>query len=1695
MKKLSKKLILPLLVTCSVMGVAGVTACKKVRVPNNKPTGEYSFENITEPNAETDTGIVVDGAFSESIYATEQTKWYDYTLEMTTGYEIRIRMAVRLGEKGIYFAVDVDDPQVNFDPANRITYNSGMELMFSAGHETNAVGKAYRYSFSAGGQTQWCIFKQPVNSTDGNTYANWDSPYGFAPRSVTKLKGGEIGSGCTGYTSEIFIPNEAIGLKQSPENVSVFLGAITSIKTTSGGNSGRVWKGANSVQTGNKAGWDRPDTWFQFDKDGFVCNKVEVEKNAGGNAEVNYDYTVNGMGNVLTIIPEEGYQILSVKQDGKEVAGKLVTEEGVSRFAFTGAGKDTKFVVQFAELSTEIYTLSGELSAGSFAGAPTQDELLSDIASISLQSATTSYEAVLNGAAYSITAPSGTYTLKVTSNRGFTLVSKQFVLGSDITENIVLDEEAWSGVRFVEMVDAAAKINGSYDSVLNVEIDTKSFTYGGRIAVPYDEGTIVPEVKFIFKDNNFARVQLMNWGGSYIVKTVVSGLADKATSLNGANAVYANVLKENGGYIIVTIDSEAKALKVYLDNGTDGFKEVHTETIDWLENAVLEDVQVRKNDDTLSRTARFENNVLYTNCTDIAKFAANRTAHANIDDSMVCDGVDVSVGNVKVGEQSTVTVVAPAGIPVTVYADGVQLTAVTSDNGTYTFEYTAYYYNDITVIAIAPAELTVTVTAGGELEAVSYLEARPVSGGTAIRLDKGAENYTATLNGGEYAIWAISESGFARRIGTVQMNGNAVDETYVLTEANWTSGIRNITTEKEQLPGNWEHLYSDGDCDYKGNFAAALTLETTAQPSAGKIMEMSTQLTFSGNHSLRLDFRHTVDSNKFYMAIKIDGGGEVTFNNIQDKLSGAYSYFRSTGKLHVIVKVNGTDKSWAVYLWNGFEYVQMIDTNTSSGVAEKFKDIAWLNSEVFRTLDVKNSSGQLPDSLVKSYGVALATANSVDTLIASAPNEKAELTVELSMESDKLLPVGRLSVKVGNTEKDLTDGKILLAAGKYEIWAYAANGYGSKIGEVVMVGTAHTENITLNSSNWSSEVELTVNVSNPDNLLAVDKIVVIVNGEKKELTGNSITLGSGEYDVWLYAADGYGRKMQTVELVGEDKTVGITLTEENWGKVQGSNVHIAQSTGKGQETTVLGADTGEYFTANNFEGEVVYTVTGDITSNNFTAVAMFVFGNEKSIRVNLMKIYDGGKGYDYIKLEVQEQTGAGNSTTKVTKDTTVSSIAKFVGDNKFSIKVSVANGKVYVAACSGGMVFIDASYDTLNDYLGTDTALSKITARKTDDNGALTMDVAANVTPYGGESQTEIAGQTYKIVKSTGDGDLTTVLGVKESLAVSDFESEVLFSLEDTMTTTFTAVSSFAFANGKVLRVDFYRGTETWACLKIKKITESEQDVQVDLSAAQVAKLVTAGQFKIKVIAKDGAVYVSLIVDGEEQVHLSYGKLSTYLGGNTTLTQVKARKTDDNDTVTVGVSATVKALSGADAKWSEVQGKDVIISTYGGVGTETTIFGNTECVPVSDFTSTVTFSLDKTIASNANGKEYAAVTIFELANGQQLRFDLYKAAASEEWGQLQIKSPTGVSDVDMTNAGSLYASNAFALTVTVNNQSVMVTAKVGESVIATQTFALTGDYVSGDTTIKSIKVRQGSLGAEGVTMTVNAVVTPIDAEG
>lgn len=207
---------------------------------------------------ETDVGITLDGVLSESFWQEkEDSQWLSF--RHPTRADTGVKMTSWIGEKGVYFAFDVDDPLTFVNPEKDVWNNSGMEIYVSdasAAAMQKGDGHAYEIDFMADGISTR-IDKQWPN---GNGKGSWP---GYVTHAAMP-KGGPINTAdCTGYVIEAFIPNIIFGMDEAPEEVCAY---VVPILCSSYESSDREWWNYCGEKLG--CGWMSPNTWYRFTADG-----------------------------------------------------------------------------------------------------------------------------------------------------------------------------------------------------------------------------------------------------------------------------------------------------------------------------------------------------------------------------------------------------------------------------------------------------------------------------------------------------------------------------------------------------------------------------------------------------------------------------------------------------------------------------------------------------------------------------------------------------------------------------------------------------------------------------------------------------------------------------------------------------------------------------------------------------------------------------------------------------------------------------------------------------------------------------------------------------------------------------------------------------------------------------------------------------------------------------------------------------------------------------------------------------------------------------------------------------------------------------------------------------------------------------------------------------------------------------------
>ena len=827
-KNIKRTAIVALSACCMACAAIGFAACGGTGLPEEKPSGDYSFENSV---ARLDSNVTLDGNLNESFW--NETAPYYYRLEVSPNYFVELTAKVHFGENGIYFGIDVDDDNVNYHESRRATQNSGVEMMFAAGNSTQVEGEALRYIVNAGGKTTFAKY------TDGD-YIDWLSEKSTAPRSATVLKGGEIGSGtCTGYRSEVFIPKKHFG-GEIPDSVKANFGLICTASSTT--QLDRTYKNLGGIQT--SASWTNPQTWFSFGENGFESNAVILQEAENGSITSDFDYSLPGMKTNIVIMPAAGYRPSSVTKNGQSL--DLTTfgrgQNGEYIYTHVGTGEDVTFVAEFVNLPENKYGVSGKITVEDFEGAPTIQELYDAIKSFSLESlwmiyGEVRYEVSGDEIVYSVPEVyEGQYRLIAKSQKDFAFFEEEIsVTGGDIVKDISIDKLAWTGIRNYKLNDALVTANtgwvylsgiaGDQPEMWQGTMSQKTFLFGGRMAGPIGTVAMSGELVFFFEgtgDNNFVRIQL-GMIDNVFKATIVSYHEDQEMARVSQEIPDYQAAYANGGDVVVSFDNGE--VQIYLKNGGE-FEKVASASLSWLNSVQLLKVAAKKDGAQAGdKTLTVKYAAMRTNDLEIENFYNSLEAIVDIDTEYAQAISDFTQNQESYlyGDTVTVSFSAKTTAYVNVTLNGAAVELQKRENGentVYTYTFIADFENRLAITAFEPVELSGTVSVNGS----EYTAQQIKDGIVTFVLSADGKDYIGTLtaeNGvltysvlapaGNYTIKLINEFGYeyTANVSLETANTKAIE----ITQADWEN-IKNPETGNSSVATKTNGIYiSDAEGD------------------------------------------------------------------------------------------------------------------------------------------------------------------------------------------------------------------------------------------------------------------------------------------------------------------------------------------------------------------------------------------------------------------------------------------------------------------------------------------------------------------------------------------------------------------------------------------------------------------------------------------------------------------------------------------------------------------------------------------------------------------------------------------------------------------------------------------------------------------------------------------------------------------
>lgn len=762
--KRSKLILCLLLAVCFVCAI--FVACS-TSIREEDLGDEYTFTNPDDPHAETDAGVTVDGKLTEEFWSGKRQLKNIYN--GGEGDTVTVESTAHFGEKGVYLGIEVEDHNVNYNENREVFYNSGMEIYFASGDISNAVDGAYRFIVNAGGAT----LLQRYSGGSGDGYSPQFFAWDVMPFAGIELQGGAIGSGsCTGYNVELFIPYGVFG-ETAPDSVWMNI-ALLRAYTSDAYDENRTWYSFGENEIG--AQWTVCSSWYEMDAGGLVAHDLTIECGEGGTVTSPYDYVLNGKTVQLTIQPNEGYRLKSLTVNGADVTDSITVDSSGNAVYTSGSiTQDVAVKAEFEQVSSESFTLKGGIT---FAGG-NSEELWADIDRVELFYAGSVYAGTISAddGTYRVTAPAGTYKLRLYSKAGYLIKSVDVSLTQDLDRNVEVSAEEWGADRIMYFADAT--LTGGRETLYSGTLESGTFAYSAFLGIGnghhfMDTQYCVVDIFFTFSNGTEVDLQLLNWNYRLVIKNAATS---KETNLSSA----IDTLQRANGGAYVTVFFNEEGYSVWMDGGDGTFAKVFEETLD-LEGA--KQIQLScKGADGIGAERPFEHKDarLGLNKTTMEGLYPNIVPEFNVS-SDACEVTGLQ-DSYKYGETVTFELSLDPGYEALVTLNGNTLTA---NEGEYSF--TASVMNNVEVSVYRPgdsATLTGIVSSDFDLE------------GATLHLDGDEDFQTQILAGNAYEFDEIAVGrytayvelhGVKVELGSFGIYGTAAEADFELTNVTTSNG-------------------------------------------------------------------------------------------------------------------------------------------------------------------------------------------------------------------------------------------------------------------------------------------------------------------------------------------------------------------------------------------------------------------------------------------------------------------------------------------------------------------------------------------------------------------------------------------------------------------------------------------------------------------------------------------------------------------------------------------------------------------------------------------------------------------------------------------------------------------------------------------------------------------------------------------
>ena len=439
MKKLKTLTLTALLLLASLV-LAGCNG-EDAKVKEVLSQEEYVFVNPDATKADADAGFVIDGVLDEAAY--QKNNWL-YLHNEDGGNKVDIAMTSYFGEKGMYFVYDVtESARIFVNPGRNPVLNSCIEMYLVPSYLSSLKENS--------------MFEIDMMPTGELSFRKTDGKYGYINVATTNdkmavlgatTKGGEVNTPeCYGYSMELFIPWEYM------ESLDIDVDAIRNgfvyinpAHITSNNYEGtnvdldRYWY---HYAQQNGAEFTNVTQYFRFNTNG-VLGTVPVVVEPGENCTITAaPKVIPGMNTVITIQPDAGYAVTSVRVNGEEWIKKVNFNDDGSVTVKVRSGAEGIRVSAKAEKTTEgPKTISGKISLNNM----NKDSLTGLVLSYMGPKGEKPLEIDSSGNFCLENLEQGYYVLKA-EKKGYKSVNRSIYLNRNIETELILEYDAFTPFR------------------------------------------------------------------------------------------------------------------------------------------------------------------------------------------------------------------------------------------------------------------------------------------------------------------------------------------------------------------------------------------------------------------------------------------------------------------------------------------------------------------------------------------------------------------------------------------------------------------------------------------------------------------------------------------------------------------------------------------------------------------------------------------------------------------------------------------------------------------------------------------------------------------------------------------------------------------------------------------------------------------------------------------------------------------------------------------------------------------------------------------------------------------------------------------------------------------------------------------------------------------------------------------------